>query len=1690
MPSNESKKIRAKAVVRRLGKVLLWVAASIVLLVLIILLLLQTPYVQNWAKDKAVSWLSRKLETRVAIGNLRVKFPTALELNDIYVEDRAKDTLLSAALIHADLNMWSIIHGDYSADLIRIQSLTSKIRRSLPDTQFNFQFIVDAFVSPTADTATASTSKSPQFHLNKLELSDIRFLYTDILSGNNFNARLENARIEKIAVDPDAMDYNAPSITINGLFARLHQDDPLINTVTEIEDAADSAVALKLGLKEINLSNIHWSYQSAGQQMINGIDLTRLFIDVDKLNLSQNRIALNSLQLDSSAIIVKMGKSVKPINPATTEPKDSSTAPWIVSAKDIDLARSDIKYDDDNSQPVNNGIDYAHLNATGLRLKLSDFIFSPDSISGRIDSAKVTEKSGLDIRKLRTSFVYTSTGASLKDLHIQTPGTSISREISAAWPSIDAVKNDIGLLTLNLDLNDTRIKNGDVLIFVPDLAKQKMFRDKDAEWIIDSRISGTMRKLSLPEVRLSGMNNTYVDLSGTAAMVTEAEKMQLDLTVKNIRTSRKDLQTLLPDSALPQNITIPEKISIAGKLKGGINKLFTDLVIRTDLGNAGVKGNLVQIRDSAHAVYDLAVFTRDLDLGKIMQNDSLLGKVSAGFSVNGKGYDPETMSADIAGTIDSVDLMQYRYRDLELEGKISNQLFSAKAAMHDPNLSFDLSSEGSVAGRLRLTADLQVDTLNAKALNISSSQLVYKGALHADFNNIHPDSLDGTLDLVNTTLANDSLGVFLDTMQVTAGYSDTGQFIRFASAPLYAGLEGKYKLTELGDVIKQTIDPYFSMRSDSLIAVQPYDFSLHAELVDHPLLHSLAPGLNRLDSVTLDGHLRTEMPPQLRLRMPRLLYDSMLVSDLKLDAGADNDSLRVDISMERLSAGTIQMYRTDIRTAIDSNTINTSVATKDKAGKDRYSFATKISTPEKGLFSFSIRPEPIMLNYKTWYMNEGNNILFSDKGINIDRFVLTRNNEELSINSYSDTFNAPIDVSFQSFEVSTLMNIIQQDTVTIDGQITGRALLMNLLEQPAFTSDLKVENLAFSKDTLGTLALKVRNEDANLFKADINLAGEGNDVAVTGDYRNVPGGEGRLNLDADFRAVQLNTLEGVTGGMVRDAKGFLNGKLKVGGTIASPDVSGKLLFNETRFNLGLLNSYFSLDKQGIDFTDQGVELKNFTINDSAGNKAIINGVAFTKDYRNYRFDMTLRADDFKALNTSRKDNDLYFGQVNFDARLAIKGTQTAPAVDGSITINKNTSLTAILPSAEPGIEEREGVVRFLDMDSVRLDTSYVIVADTMNMPELQGMDINVNISINKDAVLTLVVDEGNGDYLRMKGEGQLSAGIDPGGEFTLAGSYEISEGTYELTFNFIKRKFDINNGSKIVWKGQATEADVDITAVYKVDSSPLDLVENQLEGVDANLRNTYRQKLPFRVSLIMKGELMKPDISFDITLPESDNITVGKEVVQTVQDKLELIRREPSELNKQVFALLLLKRFVSETPFQSSTSGSAESFARTSVSKILTDQLNQLAASLVQGVDVNFDVASTEDYTTGRRQNRTDLNVELSKRLLNDRLTVTVGSNFELEGVQGSNQRSTNVAGNISLNYALSQDGRYMIRGYRKNVYEGILEGYIIETGLGFIITVDYNQFRQIFMSQKAKEKRRAERRKAREQKKELSEGL
>ena len=176
-------------------------------------------------------------------------------------------------------------------------------------------------------------------------------------------------------------------------------------------------------------------------------------------------------------------------------------------------------------------------------------------------------------------------------------------------------------------------------------------------------------------------------------------------------------------------------------------------------------------------------------------------------------------------------------------------------------------------------------------------------------------------------------------------------------------------------------------------------------------------------------------------------------------------------------------------------------------------------------------------------------------------------------------------------------------------------------------------------------------------------------------------------------------------------------------------------------------------------------------------------------------------------------------------------------------------------------------------------------------------------------------------------------------------------------------------------------------------------------------------------------------------------------------------------MNKQVLGVLVLGHFIGDNPLQSQGGGTTiAGTIRNSVSSLLSDQLNKLAGNLIGGVQLSFDLSSGADYSSGVQQNRTDLNVGLSKKFLNDRVTVTVGNNFNLEGQNQPGQKTTDIAGNVSVNYMLTKDGRYVVRAYRKDEFI-VIEGQVVETGVGFALTYDYNRFKELFAKKSKKDK-------------------
>ena len=1649
---------KAKKIVRRIFRITLTTVLVIFGIILLILVLIQTGPVQNYGRGKIEAYLEKKLQTKVRIGNLYIDFPARIIIKNIYLEDRRKDTLISGGKIEVDISMFRLLYKELRVNKLELDNVTLKVKRLMPDSAFNFQFIADAFSSPEKQPVKKDTSAGFQFIIGDIQLHQIHATYHDDATGNDVYVSLGDFKTRLKTFDPAHQTYAIPDITLTDITGKIRQYNPILilqhvaDTISERNKNSDP-VHLELG--DIDFTKINLDYRNDAQNMDAVLRLGNFHTKADSIDLAKLHFKLKQISLNSTVATVKFGRLAVVKNKKTVPVKDTVTHAglWSVDLASFTIDSTRLQYDDDNKAALKKGMDYNHMNVDHLTIHTSGLHADPSNYRALIAGISFDEKSGFVLKKLSAGLDYTSSGISMKNLVIQTNHSEIKNQTSIQYRSLDDIKKHPGDIKTNLEFDRARIAVKDVLIFVPSL-EGSLKDNQNAVLNLNGKVTGQLKNLQIPYLEIGGVGNTSLAASGTIKGLPDAKKAYYDISLSRLKTSRTDLYRLIPAKSFPENLRIPESISATGKFRGSANSFFVQLHAETSNGVADVRGTL----DLNHKTYDLVADTRSVDLGYILKQDSLLGKITLDATAKGSGFDPKKMNSVFHVNLGEAVIKSYTYKGLLLDATLQNGNGKIQSSMKDPNLTYQLNAETAFIEKYpSLKLKLELDTLNAQALHLMDSLQLHL-LVDADFKSTNPDALQGHMELTDLGVTAGSQSLHTDSVLFLAQHTDTGQLIQLHSEAADIDWAGQYKLTQVSESFKHFINNYYKIKVSMPDSTEPEQWQMTLRLRPSPIVLVAMPSLKGTDSLTGKiAYNSAKKNLNVLLHADKIQMNQQVIHQFNLTADSKDSALLYNISVADAGQKGFQLYRTAVYGSLANNKLSTTLQLKDKKAKDKYVLSGSLSQVNNGV-KFVFNPDSLLLNYQAWQMPKDNFILYDSSGLIVRNFKLSRQGESVSINTNGETAKSPLDVSFADFKIKTLTQFAEQDSLLADGTINGKAELKDLFTKPVFTSDLKIDSLSIEKDTLGSLTIQVNNEQLNTYAAHISLKGHDNDVQVEGKYFSQ---ESKMDMDVKLTQLNLESFKGLAMSQIKKMKGYLKGNLHASGSLDKPLLKGTLYFDHATLVPVITGEALNLSDDKINFDEGGFDFDNFVMLDSAGNKATLDGNVYTNDFKYYKFDISFSAQNFRAVNAPKEPNRMFYGKLNLNADIDVTGDMNLPKVTTYLRVNKNTDFYVTLPSDDPEVVDREGVVIFTNKNA-RVDSSQLkhFLDSLATNARLKGMDLAATIETDSSAQFTLIIDERNGDALSLRGRAELVGGIDKSGKVSLTGNYELVNGSYNLTLSVLHRKFDIQRGSTITWTGDPKTANIDITAIYYVNTPPIDLVADQLSSTAD--QNRFKTKLPFQVKLMMTGELLKPIIKFDIALP--DNLLALWPEVDT---KLVQMRTDEAEINKQVFALLLLGRFIQQNPFQSAGAPTdAGTIARQSASKLLSDQLNQLAGSLIKGVDVTFDMNADQDYSSGSATNQTDLNVKVSKGLFDDRIRVTVGSDFQLQETNPG-QNASNIAGDVSVDYKLSKDGRYMIRVYRNDQYQTVVQGQVVETGVSFILTFDYNVFRELFQNKK-----------------------
>lgn len=215
---------------RKSVKIALISVGSVLAVVLLIFLAINTPFVQNKAKDIAVDILADKLNTKVNVDYLEFSIDFGdVGLYGITVNDLANEELLRVDTLNASLSLLDLIRKKINIESVKIKGCNINAYKMNPDTATNFQFIIDAFAKKDNKPKPKNQEKA-EVNIKKASIEDFN-AHWSIKSEQNVMAHVSLQKLSYV---------DKKSLSIKGLQFTNNNGKPRKNEVNPKRGAFDA----------------------------------------------------------------------------------------------------------------------------------------------------------------------------------------------------------------------------------------------------------------------------------------------------------------------------------------------------------------------------------------------------------------------------------------------------------------------------------------------------------------------------------------------------------------------------------------------------------------------------------------------------------------------------------------------------------------------------------------------------------------------------------------------------------------------------------------------------------------------------------------------------------------------------------------------------------------------------------------------------------------------------------------------------------------------------------------------------------------------------------------------------------------------------------------------------------------------------------------------------------------------------------------------------------------------------------------------------------------------------------------------------------------------------------------------------------------------------------------------------------
>ncbi len=1505
------------------------------------------------------------------------------------------------------------------------------------------------------------------------------------------------------------------TIQVKGVYAHIirsaedgsYNIDKITKAFASDEPKSDSSsIEFDLDLRKVLLEDIdakiedHWTGQAQY------IKLKSLELIPEELDLKNNQFQISSVNLiEPDVTMVYTDRSINyEIEVREEEAKSSTSSSPVLALSNLNLEGGHFHYVKPNEPgPKDRKFNEKDIDIHGIELIARDFTADSNGLNYILDQLIAKDHSGLGIKNFQSEVHMSSERTDFMSSNLEINRSKIRGDLRFDYGSLKLLSFFIDSVKMDVKLQNSFVSTDDISYFSYVLAPWHLNALLDVDFV------GTVSEFEATKMKLVTDKGTI--FQGDIAMdgLPDIDNTIMHVNSQNLVTDMNTIGAIVPTLTEIDAVDFYKlgKMYFQGTFDGDYKDFIVKGKASSSSGYLKLEPFHLDMKDPNHPRYNGAVSFSDINLqGFIKDLPGIQGDGHVVFDAH--GFDLDKMYIDAESKIQNLIFDDVTYANIDFNGRIKYSGVQAMIKSNSDKFQGDVDFSIDLDNNNLITLNGDIIRLDLQAMNFVDEPLIIQAMAKGEFQGDFDKNVLGNLELRNaliqysdTTLDEPYLALSANTKASKSDYS-------LNTNTLEAELKGDFGLQDLAPLVQNTIYNYipaYAEKSD--IPINP-NTSMNLYVNGTGINKYLAfvdKSLSIEDTLYLSAEVRSNFVKILGV-IPKIRYENYEIQDFSLDMFGDNEMLSNKIFANQvLDHSELLSNEVNLDAQLYRNNIDIKVNTLDNDENLNTLEGSILASQDS--FKFILQPSSIFFNNSQWVLASEGYSYLHDRYLKVARTNISSELGEFVLQSenYPGEEFPVLNLSVRDIEGSKILNLVESsdDMPKLSTSLSGNIDVFDPMQDLVLEADLEMNDFEIEDQQLGNVILQAEYLlDSNKIVVSPSSGIDNGDhwIKLYGDVGLDSIGD--LGLVISAEEFDISPFEPFLNDYLSDLEGLVKADVNVTGSFQEYKIVGDMSVETASFNIPMVGNAYRIPKLNLNFDENLFQTDTTLLYDEDNNVARLSGLLAHQNLNNLIFSINLWSDKFRVLQSTREQNDMFYGDMTTKLNAVVFGSLEDLVLSLDIKPIGDNELYVINTEGvgDPALD----AIEFRGIDEMR-DTTLLVV-------DSSKFRLNVTANIDPKTIIHYILDEANNSNIVVRGAGVVDMDIPMGfesdeKEMMITGGYKVNEGkivyqdasSLELSQLAGSKVFTIEPGSSISLIGDPMDARITAKATSLVP------VANIQSIFSSQVLDEIKRTSPATTTEIYKSQDVEIAILLsDATIDDLENIkyTIAlpdiNENNSYISSKINEINSDPNESQKQVVSLLVFNSFLSEDNVSTrmvlnTALGNTANIFTSKISNSLNQAFQDVTKidNLELGLGLRFD-DDTSDFTS-EQSYLPVLNVNGRVKLLDDRLVLKVGYDIDLGNNAASSATGSStdlITGDYKLEYQLDPAQDLLAYVYRSSIYDPLLssKGKINRAGVGLSYAYSYDHFSEIGEATRARRSERKERRsKKKEKKNELS---